>query len=79
VTEPDLTEFDAENARPRRPCLVGLAIENLDEDHRRSLMAALGAPHIKHTAIARVLERWGVQVRSKAIGEHRTGGCCCGR
>lgn len=79
MSAPDLSEFNAENTPSPKQCVVATFLENLDEDRRRNVQAALDARHIKHTAIARVVKRWGIPVSTNAIGRHRAGGCCCGR
>ncbi len=76
---PDLSEFVAQNRSGCKPCVVGAALGLLDDERRRSLAAALEAPDIKHTAIAKVLARWGMPASDQSVGRHRAGECCCGR
>lgn len=73
-----LEEFEALQLRRGTRCGVAVALEELGEDAVK-LAAALAAPHITGSAIARWLEKQGLSVTQGTVQYHRRGDCSCER
>ena len=63
-------------------CRMSFVLEQLNDDDRRALLAALAVPvghpdRISNTAIAEALGQEGYDVHSKTVETHRKGACRC--
>lgn len=75
-TGPDLSEFEAAQTRVGGTCSIKTLLALLDDEHRAKLEAAMASTY-QHSAVARVLKKWGHNMHSDAISRHRRGQCAC--
>lgn len=78
---PDLTEFLRLSTPKRRPCAVGLALEQVKPGERDQVDAALATDQgiITNAAIEAWLKKRDIVASVSAIVSHRKGRCRCGR
>lgn len=74
----DLSDFFAEQAKKGPSCTVGIAIAELPEKDAARLVQALATPALRHTSIAKWLDKAGYRVHPSSIGRHRQKMCGCG-
>lgn len=75
--DPDLEEFVGGPGPGPRGCVIGKAIQDLDEDDARKLRKALASPEARHSRIESWLRKRGVRAYVGAVARHRQGGCSC--
>lgn len=75
MTEVDLSEF--RKPRSVAKCIVGRAIDSLDETDRGNLMAAMNDPEIRSRMIHNFLLKRGHSLAYSNVPIHRSGNCHC--
>lgn len=65
----DLSEFHEAAEAVKKPHGVDRFLNELPDDKRETLLAALADPRITGAAITRVAERWGTELGIKAPGQ----------
>jgi hypothetical protein len=70
-----------DESRPQKPtCSVAAILDSLDPAERADLQAALDDQiNYTHSAICRVLNRRGFDMKQKRLAIHRKGECACTR
>lgn len=71
-----LQQIQAEQERPTR-CMVGKALEALEDADRRGLVIALGDATIYGSSIEKVLAQRGFKVGKDGVQRHRRNVCSC--
>lgn len=70
----------SDNKRAGSKCPVGLAIRELDDDDRDTLLAAMSAGSgVPYSKITRGLKAAGYTVGDNAVSRHAAGECSCGQ
>ena len=79
MSTPSLEEFEALNPSKLQPCKVGVARDDLNEEDRAKLDAALREPsfRISNAAIIKWLENHDTGATVNAVTAHRKGVCRC--
>lgn len=79
MADPDLSEFETSSSRRHSRCIVARHLEALSPEDRITFLAALGAAHISHSAIAKVFSTRGLRIGHDSVRVHRNESCCCER
>lgn len=74
-----LEEFLAAPRRPYPRCSISAVQEQLTDERREKLTAAIAEHSIEASRIAHVLKDWGHgHIKAPTIARHRRGDCSCG-